>query len=215
MFKRIKEKVKNKKNSKKKKCNSRVVDALIPTLVLTLICLVSVSILVGTYSVTKPVIDENNAIRADLARKEVFPMAGVLGFQEFSMEKVKDISGGRVPDGLLEVYLSNSHGGMVLTTVEKGFGGTLKVITGLDSKGRITGITITEHSETPGLGTKPMTSDFLQQYYGKKKITNSPDGPEEELVDGVTGATISSDAIYRAVEKALRAYEMMGGIPHD
>lgn len=201
--------------SKGGKTGGLIKNYLIPTGILTLICLVSVSILVGTYGMTKPVIDENNAIRADLARKEVFPMAGVLGFEELPLEQVKHFTGGQLPDGLVETYLSNNHGGMVMTTEDKGFGGTMKVITGVDSKGRITGITVTEHSETPGLGTKAMTPEFLSQYYGKSKITNDPEGAEGEFVDAVTGATVSSDAVYRAVEKALLAYEKMGGIPRE
>ncbi len=188
---------------------------LIPALIITIICLVSASILVGTYEITKPIIEANNAKRADAARSEVFPQGGAQGFSEIPQEELLKIFKGKMPEGLINVYMANNNKGMVITSVDKGFGGALFVVTGIDKNGKITGIAITDHKETPGLGTKPMTVDFLDQYIGKTKIDSSPNADKDEAIDAVTGATISSNAIYRAVEKALASYREIGGVPND
>ena len=188
---------------------------LMPALIITIICLVSATILVGTYEITKPIIEANNEKRADAARSQVFSLAGSQGFSEISNEElIKDFEG-RLPDGLIKVYVANNNKGMVLTTEDKGFGGSILVITGIDNKGKITGIAITDHKETPGLGTKAMTVEFLDQYMGKIKIDSSKDAKQDVAIDAVTGATVSSDAVYRAVEKALLSYKGLGGVPND
>lgn len=188
---------------------------LMPALIITIICLVSATILVGTYEITKPIIEANNEKRADAARSQVFSLAGSQGFSEISNEElIKDFEG-RLPDGLIKVYVANNNKGMVLTTEDKGFGGSILVVTGIDNKGKITGIAITDHKETPGLGTKAMTVEFLDQYMGKIKIDSSKDAKQDVAIDAVTGATVSSDAVYRAVEKALLSYKGLGGVPND
>lgn len=188
---------------------------LIPALIITIICLVSATILVGTYEITKPIIEANNAKRADAARSEVFSQAGTQGFSEIPEENLFKMFKNKLPEGLVNVYIANNNTGMVITSVDKGFGGPLFVVTGIDKNGKITGIAITDHKETPGLGTKPMTVDFLDQYIGKTKIDSSPNADRDEAIDAVTGATVSSNAIYRAVEKALASYKGLGGVPND
>jgi electron transport complex protein RnfG len=188
---------------------------LTPALIITIICLVSASILVGTYEITKPIIEANNTKRADAARSQVFSLGGSQGFSEISNEELLKDFEGTLPDGLIDVYRANNNKGMVLTTEDRGFGGSILVVTGIDNKGKITGITITDHKETPGLGTKAMTVDFLSQYIGKIKIDSSKDAKQDVAIDAVTGATVSSDAIYRAVEKALLSYKVLGGVPND
>lgn len=143
---------------------------LMPALIITIICLISATILVGTYEITKPIIEANNEKRADAARSQVFSLAGAQGFSEISDEELLKDFEGKLPDGLIKVYVANNNKGMVLTTEDKGFGGSILVVTGIDNKGKITGIAITDHKETPGLGTKAMTVEFLDQYMEKLKL---------------------------------------------
>lgn len=187
---------------------------LIPAVVITLICLVSATILVGTYEITKPIIETNNAKRAEAARIEVFSAAGSQGFWEIPKEKLPGLFEGNVPDGLVDIYVANNKTGVVITTEDKGFGGSIVVVTGIDKSGKITGINITDHTETPGLGTKAMTVEFLSQYMGKEKIDSSPNADKYTEIDAVTGATVSSNAVFRAVEKALKGYGELGGVPN-
>ena len=66
--------------------------------------------------------------------------------------------------------------GFCLQGTAQGYGGKIKVISGVDLKGAITGVNILEHNETPGLGSKINESrskneepDFLNNSKGKKQ----------------------------------------------
>lgn len=175
-------------------------DMIIPTLVLFLICLVVTGALAFTYQITKPIIDEINIRNANIARGEVLPDAEGAFTEEISEKS----------PGILEIYKADNNTGYVFTAVDKGFGGEIIVMAGINEKGEITGVKVTSHGETPGLGTKAMTADYLSQYKGKIAITRSNESDKEQI-DAVTGATVSSNAIYRAVEVSLSQFKEIGG----
>lgn len=112
--------------------------------------------------------------------------------------------------GIIEVYEADNKSGYVFTTQDKGFGGKMTVMVGVSNEGAITGVKVTGHSETPGLGTKAMTKEYLAQYQGQVAVTRSNESDKTQI-DAVTGATVSSNAIFRAVEASLAQFEMMGG----
>lgn len=171
-----------------------------PSLVLLAICLVVTAALAFTYQLTAPAIAEINTKNANIARGEVLPQG------EGSFSEVK----AELPENVAEVYEADNGSGMVFTTLDKGFGGQITVMVGIDSEGAITGVKVTKHGETPGLGTKAMTTEYLSQYQGQKAITRSGE-PDETEIDAITGATITSNAVFRATETALSQYKSLGG----
>ena len=54
--------------------------------------------------------------------------------------------------------------GYVFETEASGYGGKVKVMTGIDAEGAITGVVILSHDETPGLGANAEKPDFLNQF---------------------------------------------------
>ncbi len=179
-------------------------EMITPTLVLFLICLVITAALAGTYQVTKPIIDEINIKNANIARGEVLP-GGEGAFSPMETE---------LSPGVLEVYEANNKKGYVFTAQDKGFGGKITVMVGVSDQGEITGVKVTGHAETPGLGTKAMTVDYLAQYQGQVAVTRTNE-PDMTQIDAVTGATISSNAIFRAVDASLAQFEKMGGADNE
>ena len=175
-------------------------DMIAATLVLLLICLVITAALAVTYQITKPIIDEINIINANIARGEVFAEG------EGSFSPVEGESGANI----LEVYEANNGTGYVFTALDKGFGGKLTVMVGISKSGEVTGVKVTGHAETPGLGTKAMTPDYLAQYSGQIAVTRS-DEADKTQIDAVTGATVTSNAVFRAVETALEQFKQLGG----
>ncbi len=171
-----------------------------PTLVLFLICLVITVALAGTYQITKPIIDEINMKNANIARGEIFP-DGEGAFTEIEADAV---------DGIIEIYGADNKTGYVFTVQDKGFGGKMTVMVGINQNGEISGVKVTNHTETPGLGTKAMTVDYLSQYKEKTAVTRT-NAEGKTQIDAVTGATLSSNAIFRAVETSLKQYEKVGG----
>lgn len=175
-------------------------EMIVPTLVLFTICLVITAALAITYQVTKPIIEEINIKNANLARGEVMAQAEG-AFSQVDMD---------LNDGVVELYKADNNTGYVLTSLDKGFGGTMTIMVGLEDDGSITGVKVTAHSETPGLGTKAMTVDYLSQYNGEISVTRSNE-TDKTQIDAVTGATVTSDAVFRAVEKSLEQFKQIGG----
>ena len=155
-----------------------------------------------TNYVTKPIIDEGKVNYYKIALKEVMPKA--LNFKRGN-KKIKFID----QKEFIAEDESNMIIGRVCIVEEKGYGGKIKVIVGIDENKEVTGIKILEHKETPGIGSlaqskKKMTGHdflFLEQFKGKKL----EDGWEvKKDVVTITGATITTRAITKAVIKALK-----------
>ncbi|MDR1668261.1 MAG: RnfABCDGE type electron transport complex subunit G [Bacteroidales bacterium] len=98
------------------------------------------------------------------------------------------------------------QGVAVGTWTDKGYSGMIRLMIGFDKEGNITGISVLEQKETPGLGSRMTETAFISQFYGKNPATNSlivkKDGGE---VDAITAATISSRAFCDAVNRAYRS----------
>lgn len=105
--------------------------------------------------------------------------------------------------------LGDQHG-IAVKGQSKSYGGKLEVMVGVDDKGEITGVKVLSHQDTPGLGTKAMTSDYLAQYAGLS-ILKAEHIRQDGQVEAVTGATISSNGVYQAVKAALEEYHKTGG----
>lgn len=172
-----------------------------PTVVLLVICLVISAALAVTYQITKPKIDAINKATADAARMAVLPDA----------DKFTE-SDGKLPDGVTEYYVADNGAGAVATCQYKSFGGDITVMVGMDKEGSVTGVTVTDHADTPGVGTKAMDKSYLnKQYKGVTETEKADNIRNDSKIDQITGATISSNAIYQCVNEALDAYQSLGG----
>ncbi len=171
-----------------------------PTTVLMIVCIVVTLALAGTYQLTQPVIAANAKAAADAARAEVLP-SGKGGYS---------LVEGKLQEGITDVYHANNRTGFVITAEDKGFGGKIVVMVGIDIDGKITGVKVLGHAETPGLGTKAMTESHMSQFVGQGRISNTNEAGAANI-DAISGATISSNAVFRAVDKALLQYAQIGG----
>lgn len=86
--------------------------------------------------------------------------------------------------------------------VGTGHGGPVEVMLGLTLEGKILGINVVSHAETPGIGTLPVESEeFLGQFKGKTLDSNI-----EEEIEGVSGATETSVAITEGVSEGMKLF---------
>ncbi len=173
---------------------------IMPSLVLVVICLCISSALVFTNKATKPTIDKIAKEKADSVRAKVLSEAD--SFKQFE---------GKLNDGITEYYSATNGSGVVITSQSKSFGGTMTVMVGINNSGAITGVEVTNHADTPGLGTKAMTPEYLSKYknIGELAAENIKD---EKSVDHIVGASISSNGVYSAVRNALIQYKDAGGV---
>lgn len=182
------------------KNNNFFKENIVPALVLVIICLVVTAALAATYSIASPIIAENEKKTADEARAQVLSEGD--GFTLYE---------GQLVDGVTECYTADNGAGIAVTSTYGSFGGTLTSMVGIDKDGKVTGVTVTGHADTPGLGTKAMEADYLAGNYNGLDSAAETSIKDDANVDAITGATISSNAVYQCVKEALAQYENIKG----
>ena len=104
-------------------------------------------------------------------------------------------------------------GVVVPVTAARGYSGDISLVVGLDAAGTITGVRVTDHRETPGLGDRieARKGDWIEQFTGHS-LADPPAGgwavgPDGGGVEALTGATITSRAVVSAVHRTLQWFE--------
>ena len=113
------------------------------------------------------------------------------------------------PTGTITAVYQADNGGYVLTTAPGGFGGAVNTMVGVSADGVITGVRVTSHSETPGLGAKATEPAFYEQFTGKSgSVSVTKDGGE---IVPITSATITSRTVCAGTQEALDWVAANGG----
>lgn len=154
--------------------------------------LVAALLLACVNELTKDKIDENTRNKINAARM------AVIGEYSFAEEEC-DLSGCSYIKAVNRAIDSGRLRGYVFDLETKGYGGIIYLSLGLSSKGEITGIKVSSHSETKGLGTDA-EKEFLD------KFLSVDAGDDAMEIDAMSGATVSSNAIRKAVNEALRFF---------
>ena len=116
------------------------------------------------------------------------------------------------PDAYEQVFVGydgNRRVGFAITAGEPGFQDVIRLIFGYDPDRRaVLGMKVLESKETPGLGDKiEKDSSFVVQFDGAEtpllgiKARDATGDPHE--IDMITGATISSRTVIRAINEAM------------
>ncbi len=150
------------------------------------------------YHQTEPIIEQAKSDEIKNLLTEVFPSAAdfhlLEGFEPVRLDKIVKIK---------EIYIGfddeELRKGLVAKVEVVGYGGPILILVGITKEEKIVGIKVVEHKETPGLGSKITGVDFLNRFTGK-----SLRDPFEVKTDieAITGATKSSVAVTKAVQKA-------------
>lgn len=188
------------------KSNMALQKYVAPIIVLVGICLVISAALAATYGVANPIIISNTKASADAARQELLSDADTFTAYTGELWMSDD---GKV--SVQEVYLADNGCGMVITVQTTSFGGKLVEMVGIGADGSITGVKISSHGDTPGVGTKAMTEGHLSQYEGVSEL-QSVAVKQDATIDHVSGASVSSNGIHYGVYGALEQFKKMGGV---
>ena len=111
------------------------------------------------------------------------------------------------------IYLARIDGRVVAlivpVTARDGFGGDIDLLVGINSDGRVTGIQVVRQHESEQFGAiiARERSEWIEQFVGQS-LEQTPPGHwavngEGGTFDQITGATITSRAVIKAVEQAL------------
>ena len=96
-------------------------------------------------------------------------------------------------------------GSIAIKAEEKGFdGGILTVIMGYDTNGTVTGIWVDASTQTKGIGSNVANDTFLAQFNGMDGTQNIAIG--QGGFDAYSGATISSKALFAAINDCVNCY---------
>ncbi|MBR2674201.1 MAG: FMN-binding protein [Mogibacterium sp.] len=188
--------------------NSAFKDFISPILVLVAICFAVTFLLAFTYGITAPIIADNTAKAASEARSALLEDAN--GEFEDANVELREYEPGKVY--AVDCYKAKNGSGIVVTVKSNSYGGLLTAMVGINKDGEITGVQITEHADTPGVGTKAHDSTHLSQYIGKTDLgSNNIKAHADDVVEA-TGASVSSSAVHKAVYCALEQFKAMGGV---
>lgn len=111
-----------------------------------------------------------------------------------------------LPEGVIGIKKADADKGYVITTQAQGFVGQVPVMVAFDSNGDILNVSFTQNSETAGLGAKLMENkDFSEQFKGHTTDILVDD----DEVDMIAGATVSSKAGVKAINLAIEQYSLL------
>ncbi len=153
---------------------------------LGLICFISSSVLVAVHAVTAPKISQAREKGEQAALKEALP--DCVDFKA-CME-----------DGKISYYRgvdsSGNLKGFVVISSGKGYSSDIQVMAGLNTNLEIINVKILSQDETPGLGSRVTSPEFLGQFKGK--VADNFEG-----VQAISGATISSNAVIKPLKEKI------------
>ena len=178
------------------KANSEIIT---PTAVLAIICVVVTLALSSTNLLTAGKIEalaietQNKAMEKLIEADEYHELPATTSFGDITYYAA--IKGGDTV-------------GCIFVTEANGYGGVVSVMTAVDMEGKIIAVEILAASdETPGLGQNVTKPNWYAQFAGLKDditvIKGGSANQENNEVNAVTGATISSKAVTTAVNQAL------------
>jgi electron transport complex protein RnfG len=171
------------------------------------------------YSGTTRIIAMREGADLQSALKDVFP--GADGFEPAEGAKSPDAS-----VTIVSAYKAEKDGktvGAALEVTRVGYEGPIRLLVGVSIDGKITGVKILQHSETPGLGANAASDKYFVDrakgvtFYGQftGKSVNDPFAVKGDVV-AVTASTVTSTAVTRAVKAAgMSAVAWLTGVEVD
>ena len=163
------------------------------SLTLLMITALVAAALAGINAITAPVIAQLQAEKTQAAVEQVLPGGGTL------LESYSDET------GLVQAVYTSQEGYAIQVT-PAGFDGTINMMVGVDTQGKVLGVTIISHTETAGLGAVAAADNtageaFRGSFTGASgQVSLAKDGGS---IDAITGATITSRAVTQGVNAAL------------
>ena len=165
-----------------------------PPLVLTLICLIACGLLVAAYEATY--VDTTGLITEDLQTG----LTEVYGYYEDFEMLLNDDGTVLTYDGVTSVLSDGKYTAFEIVADGYSTDG-LHVLVGINEFGSVQGVSIMTIGETPGLGTKVQSDDFLSQFIGVSyDETIVTDSGEPVKAKAVWGSRAEIDSLKREQE---------------
>jgi electron transport complex protein RnfG len=187
-------------------------NALRTGMILFAFALVATALLVFTFARTEPTIERSRQAEKLALLTQVLPPAlydnDLLASQRTLPPH--ELLGTRQPAAMWIARRGDQITAVVLEAIAPdGYGGSIHLVIGIDVNGSVTGVRVTAHRETPGLGDYIVRSKspWIEQFVGKS--LTSPEAKHWRVAkdggafDARAGATITPRAVVKAVRGAL------------
>lgn len=190
-------------------------------LILTAFTLVIGMILGVVYGITKDPIDKANEQAKKEAYQAVFEEAGSFNQKEYDADEAnKMVADAGFDDTINDVEEAldadgNLLGYVITVTAKDGSQGSITFSVGIQNDGTVKGYSITDISETPGLGMKAGDEEFYGQFQNKKVdaftvVKQTPSSDDQ--IEAITGSTITSKAMANGCNAAIYYFQnALGG----
>ncbi len=185
----------------------------------TLVCGLALGLV---YNITKSRIEEVNLAATQEAYREVFEEADTFEAVEYDADAANAlVADAGYSDTIDDVQAALSADGetlgyVITVTAKDGSQGSITLCAGILNDGTFNGFSITDTSETPGLGLKASDEDFAGQFRDKIveafSIVKNSGYVDESKITAISGATITSEAVANACNAAIVYFnELTGG----
>ena len=166
--------------------------------ILLAITLVAAVALSYVYGLTKDPIARAEQKKKAAAYQQVYTEAAAFEDMEDGVARLDafnaTLDGASINEVLLAKDAAGETMGYVFSVTAEGYGGELKLALGIDKTATVVGYAVLSHSESPGFGANCVNADVRDQFIG---ITDASE------VEGISGATISSNALRRQTQAAI------------
>jgi len=167
---------------------------------LAIICVVAAVVLGLVDAVTAPVIVENRARRLAEGLNSIAEGSGQPGARVG--EAMAFDATGSVAAAYPVISAGGETLGFVLQLVGEGYGGDMNLLAGYYPSGELFAARLLENLETPGLGKKAESPQYMGKFVGYGADSDIPVSKSDlhpEEADSVTGATITFLGVSRAL----------------
>ena len=180
--------------------------------ILLIFAFIATAILVATFDTTRSAIAHNEQQAKRALIDQVLPAASYDNDLLSTVRQLaaNDMLGTRTPSHAWIARRQGQAVGLVLEAIAPdGYSGEIALLIGISAEGSVTGVRVTAHRETPGLGDyiDSAKSPWITQF-NAKSLTNPLESAWKVRQDGGafdarTGATITPRAVVKAVKSAL------------
>lgn len=184
-------------------------------LALLVFSVVGAALLSGSFILTRPTIEKSEQ------REKLALVAQTLPTGSFDNDLIRDalalpadpLLGLKRPGSAYPARRAGETVAVVLEAVAPdGYSGEIHLLVGIQADGRIAGVRVTAHKETPGLGDyiDLARSAWIKKFDGKSLADPLPDQwkvkKDGGQFDYFTGATVTPRAVIKATRKALEYF---------
>lgn len=191
---------------------------------MTLVTAVTIAIVSSLYAVAAPIVERNErlyAMRAVILAAGVQPPESPEALYRVYTGNVRRVESPPLGDGIEDRFVYRSGGDAesgekwIFKVRGRGLWGTITAMMGVAAKHGFTGVAFMEHNETPGLGARMEEDWFVGQFDGRRGpvrfFGEDDDLPDRNSLNGITGATITTEAVASMANTVWRAFETSSG----